>query len=151
MCPIVERPARYKIKLQYMVIVGCGRLGAQLANELSGQGHSVVVIDRNEARFANLSAEFSGFKVVGDAVELEVLRSAKVGQATCFLATTNQDNINLMLAQVAKIVFNVPLVIARIFDPSREPVYRRLGIQTISPTQLSAQAFLRAIQTIAEE
>ncbi|MBI3957287.1 MAG: TrkA family potassium uptake protein [Chloroflexi bacterium] len=130
----------------YIVIAGCGRLGSLLANELSRQGHSVVVVDRNEAKFAGLSAEFGGFTVVGDAVESDVLRQAKTGQADCFLATTNYDNVNLMLAQVAKTVFRVPLVIARVFDPSRESVYQQLGVATISPTRLSALAFQAAIQ-----
>jgi trk system potassium uptake protein TrkA len=129
----------------YIVIAGCGRLGSLLANNLSKQGHSVVVIDRNEAKFAGLNAEFSGFTIAGDAVETEVLRRAKSSQADCFLATTNRDNVNLMLAQVARTVFKVPLVIARIFDPAHEAVYQQLGIATISPTRLSAQAFQEAI------
>ncbi len=134
----------------YIVIAGCGRLGSLLANELSRQGHSIVVVDRNEAQFAGLSAEFGGFTVVGDAVESEVLRQAKIGQADCFLATTNHDNVNLMLAQVAKTVFGVSLVIARVFDPSREAVYQQLGVATISPTKLSALAFQAAIQQKSE-
>lgn len=132
-------------KSWYIVIAGCGRLGSSLANELSGQGHAIVVIDRVEDRFNNLTIRFSGFRIVGDAVEQDVLRRAKLDQADCFLATTNTDNVNLMLAQVAKNIFRVPLVIARIYDPLREPVYQRLGIQTICPTRLSVQAFLDVI------
>lgn len=137
-------------KSRYIVIAGCGRLGSLLANELSKQGHSVVVIDRQEARFENLTADFSGFQIEGDVVEHEVLRSAKIHLADCFFATTNQDNVNLMAAQVARVVFQVPIVIARVFDPLKEPIYRQLGIPTISPTQLSAQAFLQTIQNHAE-
>lgn len=133
----------------YIIVAGCGRLGANLASELSRMGSSVVVIDRDPAKFSALSAEFSGFRVAGDAVEQQVLRSAKIEQADGFLATTNHDNINLMLAQVAKVVYGVPLVIARIFDPLRRPVYERLGIDTISPTELSAQEFLRTISARA--
>ncbi len=129
----------------YIIVAGCGRLGAKLASELSRTGSSVVVIDRDPAKFAGLTAEFSGFHLTGDAIEQEVLRSAKIEQADCFLATTNQDNINLMLAQVAKVIYGVPLVMARIYDPLRSPVYERLGIDTISPTELSAQEFLRTI------
>ncbi len=128
----------------YIIVAGCGRLGARLASELSRTGSSVVVIDRDPSRFAALTAEFSGFHLTGDAIEQEVLRSAKIEQADCFLATTNQDNINLMLAQVAKVIYGVPLVMARIYDPLRSPVYERLGIDTISPTELSAQEFLCA-------
>ena len=131
---------------QYVVIVGCGRLGSILANRLSSLGSSVVVIDETEAAFTNLSTEFSGFQIVGDATELAVLRQAKTEQADCFLATTRHDNINLMVAQVARIVFDVPKVMARIFNPAREVVYRQFGIETISPTKLSAEAFLQALQ-----
>ena len=129
----------------YIIVAGCGRLGANLASELSRMGSSVVVIDRDPAKFSALSAEFSGFHLAGDAIEQEVLRSAKIEQADCFLATTNHDNINLMLAQVAKMIYGVPLVMARIYDPLRRPIYERLGIDTISPTELSAQEFLRTL------
>lgn len=131
---------------RYIVIAGCGRLGSTLATQLSSQGHSVVVIDRDRANVESLPADFSGFRIVGNATEQEVLRSAKTERADCFLAATNQDNINLMLAQVAHQVFAVPLVIARIWDPSRAPIYSRLGIQTICPTTLSADAFVQLIQ-----
>lgn len=133
--------------MEYIVIAGCGRLGSLLAGNLSKEGHSVVVIDRDERKFATLGIEFSGFTIVGDAVALEVLRRAKTNRADCFLAATNHDNVNLMVAQVAKVVFQVPVVIARIFDPARESVYRELGVATISPTKLSADAFLQAMQS----
>ena len=127
---------------QYIVIVGCGHLGSILACRLSSQGNSVVVIDPYESSFANLSSEFSGFQITGDASELAVLRSAKAEQADCLLAVTDKDNINLMVAQIAKNIFQTPTVLARVFDPVREKIYRDFGIATISPTKLSADAFL---------
>ncbi len=136
---------------QYVVIVGCGRLGSMLANQLSSLGSSVVVVDRDEAAFDNLSTEFSGFRITGDAAELAVLRRAKIEKADCLLAITPSDNVNLMVAQVAQTVFQVPKVIARVFDPSREEVYRQFGIETISPTKLSAGAFLDALQPEAAQ
>jgi len=131
---------------QYIVVVGCGRLGSMLANQLSTLGSNVVVIDRDEAAFKNLSIEFSGFQVLGDAVELSVLRRAKIDKADCFLAVTRHDNVNVMVAQVAKTVYGVPKVMARVFDPQREQVYRQFGIETICPTKLSADVFLSALQ-----
>jgi trk system potassium uptake protein TrkA len=131
---------------QYIIIVGCGRLGAMLASRLSSLGRSVVVVDRDEAAFSYLSDEFSGFQVSGDAAELEVLRQARIDRADCVLAATQDDNVNLMVAQVAKGIYGVPKVIARVFDPSREAVYHEFGIETICPTQLSAAAFLAALQ-----
>ena len=127
---------------QYIVIVGCGRLGSMLANQLSSQGSSVVVIDEDETAFQHLSTRFSGFQVVGNAAELAVLRRAKIEQADCLLAVTRHDNVNLMVAQVARTVFQVPKVVARVYDPSREEVYRRFGIDTICPVSLTAEAFL---------
>jgi trk system potassium uptake protein TrkA len=134
------------VSYRYVVIVGCGRLGSILANRLSRQGSSVVVVDRDVAAFQNLSTEFSGFQVTGDAAELAVLRQAKIEEADCLLAVTRHDNVNLMVAQVARTIFGVSKVIARVFDPSREAVYRRFEIETICPTLLSAEAFVAALQ-----
>jgi trk system potassium uptake protein TrkA len=135
---------------QTIIIVGCGRLGSILANRLSHLGSSVVVIDRDEAALDKLSSGFSGFGIVGDAAELEVLRQAKIDKADCLLATTSHDNLNIMVAQVARTVFGVPKVLARLFDPSREAMYRQVGIETICPTDLSADAFLDALQAKPE-
>jgi trk system potassium uptake protein TrkA len=131
---------------QYIIIVGCGRLGSILANHLSRRGSSVVVVDRDIAAFDQLSTEFSGFRVTGDAAELAVLRQAKIEKADCLLAVTRHDNVNLMVAQVASEVFQVPKVVARVFDPSREAVYGEFGIETICPTSLSAEGFLGALR-----
>jgi trk system potassium uptake protein TrkA len=135
---------------QYVIVVGCGRLGALLANQLSSLGSSVVVIDREQAAFENLSTDFSGFRVAGDAAELEVLRQARIDRAQCLLAVTSYDNLNLMVAQIAQAVFGVPKVMARVNNPSREAVYREFGIETICPTTLSAAAFLSALGSPGE-
>ena len=132
---------------QYIVVIGCGRLGSLLASQLSAQGHSVVVIDQNSATFDNLSGEFSGFQVVGDAVEMATLQQAKADKADCLLAVTREDNVNLMVAQIAKTVFEIPVVLARVFDPAREAIYCQFDIETISPTQLSADLFLQKLDT----
>ncbi|MDJ0703605.1 MAG: TrkA family potassium uptake protein [Leptolyngbyaceae cyanobacterium MO_188.B28] len=133
-------------RAQYVVVVGCGRLGSILASRLSGQGHSVVVIDWQESTFNHLATEFSGFQIVGDASELAILRQAKTDKADCLLAVTGEDNLNLMVAQVAQVVFKVKTVLARVLDPEREHIYREFGIATISPTDLSADAFLQAFR-----
>jgi trk system potassium uptake protein TrkA len=109
-----------------------------------------VVIDHKETALDRETPGFSGFKITGDAAELEVLRQAKIDKADCLLAVTNQDNLNLMVAQVAKTVFQVPKVMARVYDPAREAVYGQFGIETISPTRLSADAFLTALQVPGE-
>ncbi|MEL6354643.1 MAG: TrkA family potassium uptake protein [Cyanobacteria bacterium J06627_28] len=132
---------------QYIIIIGCGRLGSLLASQLSARGNSVVVIDQYQDSFDNLSAEFSGFQLTGNAVELATLRRAKVDRADCLVAVTREDNVNLMVAQIAKTVFDIPIVLARVFDPAREAIYKEFEINTISPTQLSADLFLKTLDT----
>ena len=135
---------------RYIVVVGCGRLGARLANQLSRDGNSVVAIDTKESAFANLSSDFSGFRLQGDATQMAVLREARMDKADILVATTREDNVNLMVAQVAREIFGVSQVLARLFDPKREAAYARLGIETISPTTLASEAFLRSIASAAE-
>lgn len=131
---------------QSIVIVGCGRLGALLASHLSRSGRRVVVIDRDSGAFALLDTGFSGFCLTGDAVERDVLCEAGLAEAHCLLAVTEKDTLNLMVAQVARTIFAVPKVIARVYDPKRITFYRSLGIDTISPTSLTAREFLRLLR-----
>ena len=128
---------------EYIVIVGCGRLGSHLASQLSREGHSVVVIDLYEAKFQKLSAEFSGFRLEGDASELEILTRAKTREADKLIAVTHNDNLNLVVAQIAKVVFHVPTVVARVSDPQREAIFRELGIHTVCPLHLATDELLR--------
>jgi len=129
----------------YIVVVGCGRVGAHLANRLSREGHSVVVVDTDEASFNDLSPDFSGFRIHGNATEITVLKETKVEQADVLIATTHEDNVNLMVAQVAGKIFGVSRVLARVLDPKREEVYAQLGIETVCPTSVAAEMFLRAV------
>ena len=130
---------------RFILIVGCGRLGSQLANQLSRDGNSVVVIDKDEATFCKLSPDFSGFRVNGDATRMVVLKEAKLRKADVLIATTHEDNVNLMVAQVARKIFQVPHVLARVFDPKREEFYAQLDIDTVCPASLGADLFLRAV------
>jgi trk system potassium uptake protein len=132
-------------KSLYIVIVGCGRLGADLANRLSAQGHALVVIDRDESTFRSLTAEYSGFRLEGDATEMEVLRQAKLSRADVFIASTSDDNVNLMVAQIAQKLFHVPQVLARVWDPKRDEAFARLGVETVCPTSVASGMLLDAI------
>ena len=129
----------------FIIIVGCGRLGSYLANRLSRDGHSVVVIDSNESAFDALSAEYSGFRVEGEATEFAVLKQAKTDKADLVIATTREDNINLMVAQIARKLFRVPRVMARVFETKREEIYRDFGIETICPTSIAGDVFLESL------
>ncbi|MBN1931508.1 MAG: TrkA family potassium uptake protein [Desulfobacterales bacterium] len=130
---------------RYIVVVGCGRLGSHLANQLSHSGNLVVMIDMNETAFNDLSPDFSGFRIDGDATHMAILNEAKLKNADVLIATTHEDNVNLMVAQIAQKIFNVRLVIARVFDPKREEVYAQLGIETICPTTVAVDMFLRVV------
>ena len=129
----------------FIVIAGCGRIGAFLANTFSRQGHNVVIIDQNDAAFSELSGEFSGFKVEGDAIEFAVLKQSKVEKADVVVAVSEDDNTNLMVAQIAKTLFQVPKVIARVFDRQKEEIYRQSGIEIICPTAIVGDVFFDAV------
>jgi trk system potassium uptake protein TrkA len=121
-----------------VVILGCGRSGAYLANMLVEGGHQVAVVDRTAAAFRRLSPDFAGEVVTGTGIDEDVLRRAGIEGADAFVAVTNGDNTNVMAAQVAKEIFGVPRVICRIYDPLRAETYRALGLETICPTVWAA-------------
>jgi trk system potassium uptake protein len=127
---------------QYIIIIGCGRLGSTMANHLSTQGHSIVMIDLNSSAFHRLNTEFSGFKMEGDATEFTVLKQAKIDKADVLMALTDDDNINIMVAQIAKEFFKTNKVIARVVDPLKQTIFNDLGLETLSPTMLT-QDYLR--------
>src|SRR5512137_670918 len=103
----------------FTIIVGCGRVGSELAKLLSSEGHDVVIIDKNESSFSRLGATFNGMVLVGNGFDLELLKRAGIEKADAFCAVTNGDNTNLVSAQVAKKIFSVPKVFARVYDPQR--------------------------------
>ena len=119
-----------------VVIVGCGRVGSTLARELDAAGHKVTIIDERVSAFSRLGEGFGGGMVVGTGIDESVLRRAGIEEADCFTAVTNGDNRNIMAAQIAKVVFNVPRVITRIYDPIREQTYREFGLETICSTSI---------------
>ena len=122
----------------YIIIVVCGRVGSELAQLLSAEGHNVVIVDRSPASFERLGNTFNGLTFVGNGFSLELLRQAGIEKADAFCAVTNGDNTNLISAQVARKIFNVPKVIARIYDPRRANIYSALGLDILSGTILFA-------------
>jgi len=121
-----------------ILIMGCGRVGAQLASQLDAEKHEVTVLDKNGHSFSRLPATFGGTALLGDGCEADALKKAGVETADAFVAVTDGDNRNLMAAQIAKYVYNVPRVICRIYDPLRKDVYEAVGLEAISPTQVFA-------------
>ncbi len=115
-----------------VIIGGCGRVGALLANQFSASGHDVVVIDKDAHTFRRLGKGFAGETLRGMVFYREVLEKAQIKVADAFVAVTSGDNSNVVSATIAREIYRVPKVVARIFDPRRAEIYRRLGIQTVS-------------------
>jgi trk system potassium uptake protein len=124
-----------------VVILGCGRVGSTLALMLDSEGHDVSIVDMDPAAFRRLGEGFRGRALPGVGISAEVLKAAGIETAAAFLAVTNGDNTNIMAAQIAKVVFGVPRVMARIYDPLRAEVYRETGIETLCITTLGAGIF----------
>ena len=122
----------------YIIIAGCGRVGAQVAALLSGEGHNVVVIDKNPEAFKRLGYNFNGVTLLGNGFELDILKEAGIEKADAFCSLTNGDNTNIMASQVAKKIFHVPRVIARVYDSARAHIYESLGLEILSGTVLFA-------------
>ena len=122
----------------YITIVGCGRLGSMLAENLANTGYDIAVIDRNAKNLETLGSGFNGLRVKGVEFDNDVLIDAGIKQADCLIAATPFDNINITVALVAKKIFSVPRIIAKINDPQKKRVYDSLAIETINPTELSA-------------
>lgn len=121
-----------------IMIVGCGRVGSQLALLLSQEGHNVTIIDKNPDSFKRLGAAFNGVTVSGNGFDEKLLKELKIEKQDAFVSVTSGDNTNLMASQIAKKIFKVPRVIARVYDPKRADIYRRLGLDIISGTVLVA-------------
>jgi trk system potassium uptake protein TrkA len=139
------------VKGLFIIVVGCGRLGAYLANKLSNEGASVVAVDSDEKAFEALTGEYSGFRVEGDATEFAVLKQARMDQADIVIGATHDDNVNLMVAQIAQNVFRVPKVIVRVFEPRRVELCSALGIECVCPTSLASGLVLRSLEDRAPE
>jgi trk system potassium uptake protein TrkA len=116
-----------------IIVIGCGRMGAGLAQTLSLQGHAVTVVDADPAAFDRLGPSFKGNTVAGSAVDRETLLAAGMERADGLAAVTASDEANVVAARLAMLVFRVPRVVARLYDPRKAEIYRRLGLHTITP------------------
>ncbi|MBU2609099.1 MAG: TrkA family potassium uptake protein [Chloroflexi bacterium] len=122
-----------------IVIMGCGRVGAQLASVMDANGHDVTVLDIEDYSFRRLAPNFGGTALLGNGTEEDSLRRAGIEKADAFVAVTQGDNRNVMAAQICKHIFNVPKVICRIYDPLRQELYSTLGLDAFSPTTILTQ------------
>ena len=133
----------------FVVVVGCGRVGAQVARRLVDDGHDVNVIDQNAEALQRLGGEFPGEFVQGPALEITVLEAAGIERADAFVAATNGDNTNLVIAQVARDRYQVECVIVRVLDPARAALYQRKGLVTVCPTRTAIDSMSDALRVFA--
>lgn len=126
-----------KLENKRIVIMGCGRLGANLADYLYEQGHEVIVVDSDEDAFRKLSASYGVLTFISDATELETFDKLEIDEQTTMIVVTDSDNTNILISQVAREVYHVKTIICRLYDPQRECVYDEFHIDTICPTYLS--------------
>lgn len=123
-----------------IIIIGCGKVGSKFARVLADEGHDIVIVDNDSHAFKNLGTDFNGITVTGVPIDQDVLKQAGIETADALAAVTPDDNVNIMACQVAKEIFKVPRVIARIYNPSREQVFHHFGLDTICPTNITVDA-----------
>jgi trk system potassium uptake protein TrkA len=128
------------------MIIGCGRVGSALANRLDEVGHQVVVLDRNQQAFRRLSERFSGERIVGNGLVEEFFRPTLQEKTDILFAMTDKDNVNLMIAQRVKQIFQLQTVIAVVHDSILSGLYKELGVETVCPTDLVIKELLQMIQ-----
>ncbi|ATZ60890.2 MAG: NAD-binding protein [Methanosarcinales archaeon Met12] len=130
----------------YIIIIGCGRVGSRLAQLLSADENDIVIVDTESAKLKEVDSEFDGITIIGDGTDQDIMEKAGASRADVFVATTDDDNVNLMACQVARQVFNIKRVIARVNDPTREQTFNDLKIDmTVCPASIAAARFKNAI------
>jgi trk system potassium uptake protein len=128
-----------------ILVLGCGRLGAILAMDAADEGHEVAIIDNDPRSFSRLPSDLNAVVVLGTGIDEDVQRAAGVETVDTFIAVTDNDNTNIMAAQIAQRIFNVENVLLRVYDPARAETYQRLGLTVICPTRLVADVIEREL------
>jgi len=123
----------------FIIVIGCGKVGSGFAVAMAEEGHDVVIVDNDAQALAKLPLDFSGLKVTGVPIDQDVLKRAGIERADALAAVTPDDNINIMACQIAKEIYHVKEVIARIYNPARESVFHQFGLDTICPTNLTVE------------
>lgn len=121
------------------VIIGCGRVGAQLADRLNKRGHNISIIDHIPSAFNNLPLDFLGRTIEGEALNQTVLRRAGIEKADGLAAVTNSDSLNAVVAHIARTVYKIPNIVVRNFDPRYRSLHEAFNLQVISSSSWGAQ------------
>ena len=137
----------------FVLIVGSGRVGSSIARKMVADGHEVSVLDEDPEAIAQLEKgqalgweEMGGSFTVGTALEIDALLEAGIDRADAFIASTDGDNTNLVIAQIAQRRFNVPTVVVRVLDPARAKWYEEQGLKTVCPTQIAINLLEEAVE-----
>ncbi len=130
-----------------VVIIGCGKVGAKFAQVLSQEGHEIVIVSSDSKLFRNLTPDFDGVTLTGVPIDQDVLKNAGIETADALVAVTEDDNVNIMVCQVAREIFKVPKVIARIYNPAREHVFHEFGLDTFCPTDITVNVIRAMISS----
>jgi trk system potassium uptake protein TrkA len=122
-----------------IIIIGCGRVGAEIAYSLYREGHKVVVIDQETAAFRNLPPDFRGLTLQGEVLTLEVLQRAGIEHAHALAAVTPSDSVNTVIGHIARVVYKVPNIVVRNYEPRKRALHDAFGLQVISPSTWGAE------------
>jgi trk system potassium uptake protein TrkA len=133
------------------IVVGCGRVGSAVAQQLLASGWDVTVLDENEDALGRLGESWTGGFVVGHGMDLTLLREAGIEEADAVVVTTDGDNTNLVIAQAAQKHFEVPTVIVRVLDPARAQFYATKGLRIVCPTSAAIETLVSAVRHAEEE
>jgi len=133
------------------IVVGCGRVGSAVALQLQGSGWEVTVLDENEDALGRLGESWTGEFVVGHGMDLKLLKDAGIEEADAVVVTTDGDNTNLVIAQAAQKLFDVPSVVVRVLDPARAQFYATKGLRIVCPTSSAIETLVSAVRQAEEE
>lgn len=128
-----------------VIVMGCGRIGSQVSELLSMNGHEVTIIDHDDNSEGRLNANFKGKIIKGLGFDRQILTMAGISEAEAFVAASQSDNANIVAARIARNIFHVPRVVARLYDPRRAEIYQRLGLTTISSTNWGAERIFQVL------
>lgn len=129
------------------VIVGCGRVGAGIAGKLSEEKKDVIILDKDKSAFRKLSGTYGGLTMLASATDIDKLISAGVNEADTFIAVTDNDNVNICAAEIAKKLFKIPKVVARIYDEDKTALLQDMSIDSICPSSLSEKVIGNYIES----
>ena len=130
-----------------LLVIGCGRVGSTIAKRFAAEGWDVVAVDEKEAALARLGEDWTGGFVVGHGMDTAVLREAGIEDADSVVVSTDGDNTNLVIGQVAQKRFGIECTVVRILDPARADFYRERGMRTVCPTSTAIDALTEAVRT----